>query len=123
MKLEQAMKRIGATITKQQDKPGSSTLLLRIPEQRAAEWIDTMTAFLMAAVDPEVWSTDVSKYFYLDQGAPRYQWRIVVRGDTEKGLNLLGNCAVNAGMAHAPEVASFPLSEGSTTPSTQPTVE
>lgn len=111
MQLDQALKRIGVTITKADQKPGQIVLLLRVDPKKAALWNDALSEFLLASVTGQVaWTTDVSKYFYpvKDAGVVRYLWRVILGGNPKAAAEALGRAAQRA-VAAGVEVTSQPL--------------
>lgn len=111
MQLEHALKRIGVTIKKVDQKPGQIVVLLRVEPKQASLWQDALTEFLLASVDQRVtWTTDVSKYFYVDKsaGIVRYLWRVILGQDPKSAAEALGRAAQRA-VAVGVEVTSQPL--------------
>jgi hypothetical protein len=111
MQLEHALKRIGATIMKVDQKPGQVVVLLRVDPKQSSLWQDALNEFLLAAADQRVaWTTDVSKYFYVDKnaGVVRYLWRVILGVDPRSAAEALGRAAQRA-VAVGVEVTSQPL--------------
>jgi hypothetical protein len=102
------LKRVGATIVKEKLGDAEATYYLRVDPDQGAKWVDAVSAFLTGS-SGKPYSADISKYFYASQGSVRYLWRIVLSGDVNSALTLFGACAVQAAMAHAPEITSIPL--------------
>lgn len=111
MQLGVALKRVGATIVKEKLGATEATYYLRVDPDQGAKWVDTVTAFLVGSAG-KPHTADISKYFYASQGSVKYLWRVVLAGDAgdvSSALTLFGACAVQAAMAHAPEITSIPL--------------
>jgi len=111
VKLGAALGRIGASIVKEV-KAGDdrSTLLLRVAEDKGDLWVETFTELMLqAAGRKDVWTADVSKYFFTQNGTVRYFWRIIVGGKTQEAYELLGRIALEVSMRHTKEISSFPL--------------
>lgn len=111
MDLNEALRRVGALVlNKPSEQPEAAvTVYLRVDPEQGAKWSDCVQSFLLGAIG-RPYKVDVSKYFYADQGAVKYRWRIVVRGeDAKEALVLLAQCAVEAAAAHAPQFDSFPF--------------
>lgn len=116
MKLAVALGRVGASIVKEQVTPTKATLFLRVAEERGSVWIEAMTALLVGAVKKkDDWTLDVSKYFFVDNGSVRYFWRIVINKNAQDGLDFFGRACLEASLANAKELSSFPLSVGPST--------
>lgn len=111
MQLDHALKRIGVTIMKADQKPNQVVVLLRVDPKSASLWQDAISEFLLAAADPRVtWTTDVSKYFYVDKnaGVVRYLWRVILGANPRSAAEALGRAAQRA-VAVGVEVTSQPL--------------
>lgn len=108
MKLNQALTRVGATIAQEKIQEKAATVYLRVDPDQGDKWTDTVTEFLVGSRGKS-FKIDVSKYFFEQHGGVKYLWRIVVDGDVTAALSLLGACAMQVSMQHAPEVKSMPL--------------
>lgn len=123
MNYRTVLRRIHAELVEEKAAEKSTTLFIRVKESGNDLWRDTFVALLLGAQDKkELFTVDASKWFYVDRGSVKYLWRVVVRGtDVSAGLTFFGHCVLGVANANAKELNSFPLSEGSTTPSTQQT--
>lgn len=110
MELVPALQRVGAVIIKQTPLTGSSiTLYFRVDPKCGDKWVETITSFLLGGVG-KPYKIDLSKYFYVDKGDVRYQWRLWVSGEeAPAALSLLAQCALEASAAHTLQFDSFPL--------------
>lgn len=114
MELGAALKRVGATIVKEKildgvtGGVGVATFYLRVDPDQGDKWVEVISALLISGAE-RAFTLDVSKYFYVAQGAVKYLWRIIITGDTSAGMLLFGSCALTVSVEHAPEITSFPL--------------
>ena len=108
MKLNQALKRVGAVIAQEKIAEKNATVYLRVDPDQGDRWVDTVTEFLLGA-HGKAFTADVSKYFFAAAGGVKYLWRIVIEGDVAEALGLLGAAAMHVSVQHAPEITSFPL--------------
>ena len=123
-----ALQRIGAELAKEVSKAGSTTLFVRAKD--GDKWQETLVELLQGAAekassdkepDELKWKLDASKYFFVDQGEVRYLWRLVLTGNAEEGVRYVASTAFRVATKGVKELDSYPLSEGSSTSSTQPT--
>lgn len=108
MELRTALKRVGAIIVKEKIAETEATLYLRVDPAQGEVWVAAITEFLLG-VDGKTYKVDLSKYFYVSEGAIRYLWRVVLTGAVEAALGRFGAAAMQAVMARTPEMTSFPL--------------
>lgn len=108
MKLNQALKRVGASIAQEKINDKSATIYLRVDPDQGEKWVETVTEFLIGA-EGKAFTADVSKYFFAQHGGVKYLWRIVIEGAVDAALGLLGAAAMQVSVAHAPEIKSMPL--------------
>lgn len=109
MKLSAELGRVGATLVKEKITETKATLFIRVAEERGQVWIEALSSLLLSSADKKEWSLDVSKYFYVSNGAVRYLWRIVIDGETSSCLEHFSRLAFEAAMANRKELDSFPL--------------
>jgi len=104
--LNKLLQRAGISIAKTETAPGRVIVLLRVAKD--SFWNETMSEFLLASVG-QPWSTDVSKWFYVDQtNNIRFLWRVVLQNDVKAASEALGAAAVRA-VQSSVEVVSQPL--------------
>lgn len=112
MKLDQALKRAGVHIVRQQGGGDRATLILRVDSASFGLWARILEEFLLAAKRPisvEPWKTEVTRvYFVDDTDTVRYLWRIVLEGELAPAAEAL-NMAVVRATAQSVEVVSSPL--------------
>jgi hypothetical protein len=103
--------KIGVTIAQEKVGPTTASLHLRIDmarENASSMWSETVSSLLLAAEDKD-WTVDVSKQFFASDGAVRYLWRFVFRGNVQEGLATLAQCALTALQATVTPLTSYPL--------------
>lgn len=120
MNYKQALTKINAAVAKELLQDKLATLYIRA--SNGEKWRDTLLELLKGSAElkEKDWTLDASKYFYVDQGEVKYLWRLVFRGDDPiSGLSFFASCAMRIALRGVKELDSFPLSEGSSTGSTQ----
>jgi hypothetical protein len=112
VKLDVVLKRLGATLVSADTKGQQTTLLIRASRDRrdAARWKVVIEEVLLASTETrnKGWSADVSKVFFAQDGAVKYLWRIIVKGELRKGLEAFGNAAIRS-LSTGSEVTSIGL--------------
>lgn len=108
VQLAAALKRVGAQIVKEKATEATATLLLRVDPEQGEKWVAVITSFLLG-ISEKSCTADISKYFYVQQGAIRYLWRIVLTGDASGAISFLSSCALEISMTQVKELSSFPL--------------
>lgn len=109
MKLEKALKQIGATIVKVEKSETRVVLFLRIDQSRAGLWTQTVNDFLLSSSRVNAWNTDVSKYFFVDGGVVKFLWRVVLGGDPYLAAAALSAATQEIGSVTSGEVTAQPL--------------
>ena len=111
MRLDQALKKVGATVAKNEKRPdGGLVIFLRVDPKMSGEWNDCLTEFLLASARENTWRVDVSKYFFADPQAAtvKYLWRVILMGDINQASGALARAAIRS-IQQQVEVMSQPL--------------
>lgn len=106
MRLDHALKRVGAEPVKFETRPdGSRVLLLRVSQ---GPWPAVLAEFL--SLRNSAWSADVSKVYYYDEnsGGVRFLWRLIFTGKVGQAAEAFGAACIRA-IAGTVEVTSMPL--------------
>jgi hypothetical protein len=107
MEIEEVLRRIGAEIVKTEQRPDSLRLWCRIPNRSIRAWAVGLKDFLGRA--GKTWDADVSKSYFLKDGAIRFTWRVILSGDYAAGQAELVLALSPAQSESSMEVTSMPL--------------
>lgn len=112
-RLDQALAKIGATVTEYKEAEGRFTLMVRAPapkdEVNAARWRLFIEKTILFSTTVKSWKLDFSKVFFAHEGIVRFLWRIVVTGEAvDSAKRVLAEIALET-LAEGIEVTEVPL--------------
>lgn len=116
MRLDQALAKIGTQVLSADKTPDSLTILLRVLKDsdgaNARRWHQAASKLVLLAESSGkksgTWGAEVAKVLYATHEVVKFQWRVVLTGNTQTAQRIFGEGALEA-LRSGVEVTSAPL--------------